>query len=114
MDVVVAPLLHNKVPVVPLAVNTELPQLLTTVTVGVAGVAFGAGLDRWEQAPAVREEPVGPVEQVQAVVVLAGELDPGAVCAELDTQIIITRARAIQRKRSLRIIAIPWRCEWIF
>jgi hypothetical protein len=38
---VVAPLLHNKVPVVPLAVNTELPQLLTTVTTGV-GVLRGA------------------------------------------------------------------------
>ena len=42
MDVVVAPLLHNNKPVTLVAVNTELPQLLTTLTVGVAGIAFGA------------------------------------------------------------------------
>jgi hypothetical protein len=28
IDAVVAPVLHNNVPVVPVAVNTELPQLL--------------------------------------------------------------------------------------
>ena len=39
---VVAPLLHNKVPVKSVAVNTELPQLLTTVTVGAGGIATGA------------------------------------------------------------------------
>jgi hypothetical protein len=41
--VVVAPLLHNKVPVVPVAVNTELPQLFATVTIG-AGVLTGAAI----------------------------------------------------------------------
>ena len=44
MDVVVAPLLHNKAPVVPVAVNTELPQLLTTVTTGTATVPVGAAV----------------------------------------------------------------------
>ena len=34
IDDVVAPLLHNNAPVVPVAANTELPQLLVTVTVG--------------------------------------------------------------------------------
>ena len=38
MDGVVAALLHNKLPVVPVAVSTELPQLFVTVTVG-AGTA---------------------------------------------------------------------------
>jgi hypothetical protein len=42
MDEVVAPLLHNKDPVVPVAVNTELPQLFTTITVGATGIVFGA------------------------------------------------------------------------
>ena len=41
MDAVVAPLLHNKVPVNPDAVNTELPQLLTTLTNGASGGVFG-------------------------------------------------------------------------
>src|SRR5262245_27184013 len=40
MDDVVAPVLHNNAPVVPVAVNTELPQLFVTLTPGVAGVAF--------------------------------------------------------------------------
>ena len=44
MDAVVAPLLHNNVPVYPVAVNTELPQLFATVTVGAAGIAFGADI----------------------------------------------------------------------
>ena len=35
-------LLHNNEPVNPEAVNTELPQLSLTVTVGVAGTGFGA------------------------------------------------------------------------
>jgi len=38
----VAALLHNKDPVKPEAVNTELSQLLVTVTVGADGIAFGA------------------------------------------------------------------------
>jgi hypothetical protein len=42
MDEVVAPLLHNNVPVKFAAVKTELPQLLTTDTVGVGGTTFGA------------------------------------------------------------------------
>ena len=37
-------MLHNKVPVKPVAVNTELPQLSITVTPGVTGVAFGAAV----------------------------------------------------------------------
>lgn len=40
VDGVVAPLLHNKDPVNEPAVSTELPQLLTTVTVGLGGIAF--------------------------------------------------------------------------
>ena len=40
MDAVVAPVLHNKVPVKPEAVNTELAQLLTTLTTGVATAEF--------------------------------------------------------------------------
>ena len=43
MDAVVAPVLHNKVPVTFVAVSVELPQLLATVTVGVGTFAlFGA------------------------------------------------------------------------
>jgi hypothetical protein len=42
IEVEVAPLLHNKVPVKLLAVNNELPQLFVTVTVGADGIAFGA------------------------------------------------------------------------
>jgi hypothetical protein len=40
MDDVVAPLLHNNDPPNEPAVNTELPQLFTTVTVGDEGIAF--------------------------------------------------------------------------
>ena len=40
MDVPVAPLLHNKEPVKSEAVSTELPQLSTVVTVGVATTEF--------------------------------------------------------------------------
>ena len=42
MDVVVAPLLHNNDPVKSAAVNTELPQLFTTLTVGAVGISLGA------------------------------------------------------------------------
>ena len=42
IDAVVAPVLHNKDPVNPEAVNTELPQLLTTPTIGADGIVFGA------------------------------------------------------------------------
>lgn len=37
-------MLHNKDPVKPVAVNTELPQLSITVTPGVTGMAFGAAV----------------------------------------------------------------------
>ena len=40
MEVVVAPVFHNKDPVNEPAVNVELPQLFTTDTVGVEGTAF--------------------------------------------------------------------------
>ena len=42
IDVVVAPLLHKSGPVKLPAVNTDLPQLSTTVTVGADGAATGA------------------------------------------------------------------------
>ena len=42
MEVVVAPVFHNNDPVNDPAVNVELPQLLTTVTVGAAGFERGA------------------------------------------------------------------------
>ena len=42
MDVAVALLLHNNDPVKLLAVNTELPQLFATVTVGADGNVTGA------------------------------------------------------------------------
>jgi len=40
IDEVVSPVLQCKF--VPVAVNTELPQLFTTVTVGGTGIIFGA------------------------------------------------------------------------
>lgn len=45
IDVVVSPVLHNRLPVNDPAVNVELPQLFTTVTVGVGTTAlFGAAI----------------------------------------------------------------------
>ena len=44
MDEVVAPLLHNNEPVKSAAVNTELPQLFTTLTVGAVGISLGVEL----------------------------------------------------------------------
>ena len=44
IDGEVAPLLHNKEPVNDPAVNTELPQLFTTDTVGADGRVFGAAI----------------------------------------------------------------------
>jgi hypothetical protein len=41
IEAVVAPLLHKSEPVKFVAVNTELPQLLTTPTVGAGGMGFG-------------------------------------------------------------------------
>ena len=41
IDEVVAPVFHDKLPVA-VVDNTELPQLLDTLTTGVAGIAFGA------------------------------------------------------------------------
>ena len=40
IDCVEALLLHNKLPIVPVAVNNELPQLFVTVTPGADGIAF--------------------------------------------------------------------------
>lgn len=40
----VAPLLHNNVPLKLDAVKTELVQLSVTVTVGATGIAFGAAV----------------------------------------------------------------------
>jgi hypothetical protein len=43
IEAVVAPVLHNIVP--PVGIDkVELPQLLTTVTTGVAVIAFGAAV----------------------------------------------------------------------
>ncbi len=42
IEVVIAPLLHNNVPVKLPAVNIELPQLSCTDTVGAEGIAIGA------------------------------------------------------------------------
>ena len=54
MDVVVAPLLHNNVPEVPVAVKNELPQLFVTFTVGAAGIEFTVNVAAFEFAlPAV-------------------------------------------------------------
>jgi hypothetical protein len=36
--------LQSNVPVKPLAVNTEFPQLSTTLTVGADGIALGAAV----------------------------------------------------------------------
>ena len=44
IEAVVAPLLHNKVPMKLVAVKTELVQLSVTPTVGAAGIAFGAAV----------------------------------------------------------------------
>jgi hypothetical protein len=44
IDAVVSPVLHNKEPVNPVAVNMELPQLSTTVTDGAGGTGFGAAV----------------------------------------------------------------------
>ena len=43
IDEVVAPLLHNNVPVA-VVESVELPQLLATVTTGATGIAFGADM----------------------------------------------------------------------
>ena len=43
IEAVVAPLLHNRLPAA-FVERTELPQLFTTVTTGVAGVVFGAAM----------------------------------------------------------------------
>ena len=44
IDGVVAPLLHNNDPENDPAVNTELPQLSATDTVGAAGIVLGAAV----------------------------------------------------------------------
>ena len=44
MELVVSLVLHNSVPVTPVAVNNELPQLFTTAMPGAEGIAFGAAV----------------------------------------------------------------------
>lgn len=44
MEVVAAPVLHNKAPVKLPAVNTEFPQLSATDTVGAEGIVLGAAV----------------------------------------------------------------------
>ena len=44
MEFVDCPVLHNRVPVKPVAVNNELPQLSITVTPGVTGMSIGAAV----------------------------------------------------------------------
>ena len=44
MELVVSPVLHTNVPVTPVAVNNEFPQLLTTAIPGGEGIAFGAAV----------------------------------------------------------------------
>ena len=44
IDEVVSPVLHNNAPVNAPAVNTELPQLFTTATVGADGIVLGAAI----------------------------------------------------------------------
>ena len=48
IDDVVAPVLHNNVPVNPVAVNTELPQLFTTVTPVATGVELTVNIAAFE------------------------------------------------------------------
>ena len=75
MDDVVAPLLHNKEPVKPEAVNTEFPQLLVTATVGAGGVVFGAAVP----VPAVLVHPfiVCVTVYIPAdITVIDGEVSP--------------------------------------
>ena len=42
--VVIAPVLHNKVPVVPLTDKPDVPQLFTTLTTGVDGITGVAAI----------------------------------------------------------------------
>ena len=44
MEFVDCPVLHNKDPVKPVAVNSELPQLLLTDTPGATGIVLGAAV----------------------------------------------------------------------
>lgn len=44
IEFVVSPVLHNREPVNPEAVNTEYPQLLAIVTSGAGGISFGAAI----------------------------------------------------------------------
>lgn len=44
IELVVSPVLHNNVPVTPVAVNTELPQLLITDISGAVGIVFGVAV----------------------------------------------------------------------
>ncbi len=51
---------------------------------GETRISLAAGLQGRQQAPSVGQDPVGAAEQVDCVVVLAGERHPGAVCLQLD------------------------------
>ena len=44
MELVVSPVLHNNDPLIPVAVNNELPQLLTTDTSGAEGMGLGVAV----------------------------------------------------------------------
>jgi len=44
IELVVSPVLHNNDPVTPVAVNTELPQLLITDISGAVGIVFGVAV----------------------------------------------------------------------
>jgi hypothetical protein len=47
MELVVSPVLHSNVPVTPVAVKTELPQLLTTLSSGASVIGIkGAAVAR--------------------------------------------------------------------
>ena len=75
IEVEVAPLLHNSEPVKPEAVNTELPQLLATATVGAGGFVFGAAVP----APVVLVHPfiVCVTVYIPAdIAVIEGEVSP--------------------------------------
>ena len=56
IEAALAPLLHAKVPVKPLAVSVEVPQLSATLIEGIAGIGFtvtATALEVAEQLPLV-------------------------------------------------------------
>jgi hypothetical protein len=54
IEAVVAPVLHNKDPVNDPAVNVELPQLFTTVTVGAGIFPFNGAQPRYPDYSYIR------------------------------------------------------------